>query len=191
MSIAQIVEQYLNENPLLIKYSSEGLLNISALARKIRDEKKIKKSEEAVMVALHRFFSKISLNNEKTTKQIKKIIESSVVNLRTNYAVGVYSTQINAEFDAVISFGKTCVVLGEKQNMEKIRKKARYYRDNLFLIEIKHGKNIEDTPGVVFHILARLYQANISIVEIFSAWDTTYILIKNKELKRIFSMFFK
>ena len=159
-TVGKIVEDYMYERPYLLFMASQGIVNITALARKIKND-------------------------------AKNIVNDTNVNIHSNYAVLVadIKQQINAK--NIISYSDKQVCIGEKSNLQKYKNKAEFYRDELVLIELRHANEIEDTPGVLFHILAKFYEQSISILEIFSAYDSTYILIEKEDVQKIMKMFFR
>ena len=187
--VSALVEEYLTKRPVLLYYASEGIVNVSSLARRIKREIGITKSDDAVMVALYRYlegFGKVKIDEEKVTK----VLQETSANIRSDYAVAIFHGQYKGEADALISFGKMSAAIGEAKILRKHRQDAFFYLENLALVELKHKENIEHIPGVMFYLLARFYEKNVSIVEVFSAWDATYILIEKKDLPAVFEMFF-
>ncbi|PIT84320.1 hypothetical protein COU37_04080 [Candidatus Micrarchaeota archaeon CG10_big_fil_rev_8_21_14_0_10_45_29] len=187
--VSKIVEEYIEQRPMLLAHASEGIINISSLARKIREEAGVARSEEAVMISLYRYIEKCKKWSGGKGSG-KKIMQNTSTNVKSNYAALVVEGEFSKKADAVLSFGKISVVIGNADNISKYKKGAVYYRDGLVLLELKHSKNIEDDAGVLFHILGKFYEKDISIMEFFSAWDTTYILIEKKDLKKAMEMFF-
>ncbi|MFN3910207.1 MAG: hypothetical protein ACK4J0_03180 [Candidatus Anstonellaceae archaeon] len=187
-SVFELVEQYLYETPILFFYASEGILNISALAKKIKNDLDINKSDEAVMISLYRILEKQKRSIK--VEEVKHIIKNSIVNIYSDYAVLVADIKQDIKAKNLIEFSSTQVAIGEKKELERYKHKAKYYQDNLGLIEFKHKKNIENIPGVLFYILSIFYQYSISIIEIFSVWDSTYILIEKKDINKVVQMYF-
>ncbi|MEM3362297.1 MAG: hypothetical protein QXG16_03205 [Candidatus Anstonellaceae archaeon] len=187
-SLRDIIEQYLYENPILLYYSYLKILNITALAKKIKQELQIKKSDQAVMINLYRLIEK----QDKIVKrdEIEEIIKNSIINIYSDYAVLVADIKQNITAKNLIAFSDKQVAIGEKKELQAYKNKVKYYQDGLGLIEFKHPKNIEKIPGVLFYILANFYQHSISIIEIFSVWDTTYILVEKKDINKIIKMYF-
>ncbi|MEM4360695.1 MAG: hypothetical protein QXV83_00950 [Candidatus Anstonellaceae archaeon] len=187
-SLRDIIEQYLYENPILLYYSYLKILNITALAKKIKQELQIKKSDQAVMINLYRLIEK----QDKIVKrdEIEEIIKNSIINIYSDYAVLVADIKQNIIAKNLIAFSDKQVAIGEKKELQAYKNKVKYYQDGLGLIEFKHPKNIEKIPGVLFYILANFYQHSISIIEIFSVWDTTYILVEKKDINKIIKMYF-
>lgn len=188
-SVAKMVEEYLYDRPYLLSLASDGILNTTALARKIKTETKITKTDEAVMISLYRFLEKAQKVMPDTNKT-QEIIRSTSVNIHSNYAVLVADIKQDIVAKNIISYSDKQVCIGEQNNLQKYKNKAQFYRDELTLLELKHGREIEDTPGILFHILSKFYEQSISIMEVFSAYDSTYILIRKEDMPKIMKMFF-
>ena len=188
-SVAKIVEEYLYERPYLLSMAAEGILNTTALARKIKEEAKITKTDEAVMISLYRFLEKAK-HVLPPKNDAKSIVKNTSVNIHSNYAVLVAGIKQEIDAKNIISYSDKQVCIGEQNNLQKYKNKARYYRDGLTLLELRHQKEIEDIPGVLFHILSKFYEQSITILEIFSAYDSTYILIEKEDVQKVMKMFF-
>jgi len=189
LSVSKIVENYMYERPYLLSLAAEGIINTSSLARKIKSEGGITRSDEAVMIALYRFLEHAQKVLPPSTEP-KKIVENTAVNVHSDYAVLVAGIKKEIRSKNIISYSDKQVCIGEKTTLREYSEGAIYYRENLALIELRHNKNIEDTPGVLFHILAKFYEQSITIMEVFSAWDSTYILIRKEDVPKIMKMFF-
>ncbi len=179
--IKEKVEEYISSRPILIHYLSKGLINISALTRKIKKELKIKKSDEAVMMAIYRTPKLISEQG----REAEKIISKSEVGIKTGYAVVVSKYPLDIEFDAFSNFGKIYLYILPEKNLPESKRGIISIKKDLLLVEFTHPIEIEEVPGVVFHITSLFYEMNISIVELISSWDKTYVLIEEKEGERI------
>ncbi len=177
-NLKEKVKSYLMERPLLLLYLKEGLINISALTRKIKKELKIKKSDEAVMMAIHRvgkFFPSIKEN---------EVLKNSAIGIKTNYCVIVGEKKLDIKADAVSSFGKIYLYIAPEKEGEKAKEYISK-KEGLMLIEFSHPIEVETTPGVVFKILSLFYEMNISIIELISSWDKTYLLVEEKDGKKV------
>lgn len=188
-SVASIVEEYMYDRPHLLGLASDGIVNTTALARRIKEESKITRSDEAVMISLYRFLEKAKKVMPES-KKAQEIIKSTSINVHSDYAVLVADIKRDIKAKNIISYSDKQVCIGGRGKLQEYRKMAEFYREGLTLIELCHNKNIEDTPGVLFHILARFYEQSITIMEVFSAWDSTYILIKKEDVPKIMKMFF-
>jgi len=188
-SVAQMVEEYMYERPYLLSMANEGIVNTTALARKIKEEANITRTDEAVMIALYRFLEKAQKVMPET-KSAREIVKNTSVNIHSNYAVLVADIKREIKAKNIISYSDKQVCIGDENNLQDYKKIAEFYRGGLTLLELKHNKNIEDTPGVLFHILSKFYEQSISIMEVFSAWDSTYILIQKEDVQKIMKIFF-
>ncbi len=189
VSVSKIVEEYMYERPYLLDLANQKLINTSSLARKIKQDANIKRSQDAVMVALYRFLQK-SHKILPPSNEPKKIVQTTTINIRSGYAVLVADIKKEIKSKNIISYSDKQVCIAERNLLKQYEKDSIYYKEGLTLIELAHAKNIEETPGVLFHILAKFYEQSISIMEVFSAWDSTYILIEKKDVQKVINMFF-
>lgn len=189
LSVAKQVENYMYERPYLLSLASEGVVNTSSLARKIKTETGISRSDEAVMISLYRFLEKAQ-KVLPPSKKANEIVKGTQVDIRSGYAVLVADIKQDIKAKNIISYSDKQVCIGEESTLLKYKNKAQFYRGSLTLLELRHEQNIEDVPGVMFHLLSRFYEQSITIMEIFSAWDSTYILIQKEDVPKIMKMFF-
>jgi hypothetical protein len=187
--VSKIVEEYMYERPYLLELANQKIINTSSLARKIKQDANIKRSQDAVMVALYRILQKSHRILPQSNEQ-KKIVQNTTINIRSDYAVLVADIKKEIKSKNIISYSDKQVCIAEKNLLKQYERDSIYYKENLTLIELRHAKNIEETPGVLFHILAKFYEQSISIMEVFSAWDSTYILIEKKDVQKVINMFF-
>jgi len=185
-SVADIIEEYMEENPILCYYLNENLINISSLARKIKKELNLNKSFEAIMISIYRFAQKKQAVYK--IDEAKSILSKTTLNIYSDYVVLVADLKQKIKAKNLIAFSNTQVAIGEKSELVGYKNNALYYQDGLSLIELKHNKNIEKIPGVLFYILAMFYQQGINIIEVFSAWDSTYLLIEKKHIEKVIKM---
>jgi hypothetical protein len=192
ITAGEVVKAYVEERPSLFVYFINGLINVNALARKIKMESGSDKNEGALIVALHRLAEEVTsgyMGRKYGEKTIQKFLVDTEVNVYSNYAVAVFEGKSEVAADAKISFGKKTIAMGKKKDLEKVRHGALYYKDDLAVVEFVHPEGAEDVPGIVFRIYWKFFEKGISIIETFSAWNVTYIVVNREDLKKVTETF--
>ncbi len=172
----EVVKEYLISRPLLLRYLAQDLINVSALARRIKNECSLKTSEEAIMMSLYRIAKQKLFTEDEKARQI---LANTDLAVRTAYAIVVSDQPLALECEATICFGKNYVyILPEREIREGVAGKVKR---GLILLEFIHPYEVEHTPGVVFQLLAQFYEMSVNIVELISSRERTYILIDERD----------
>ncbi len=192
-SIAEEVFKWLEERPCIQLCLFYNLINYSSLSRYIQKELKVK-NFDAVIVAIRRYRK----NLEKAvnlSKSIKNILKSSTLEIKTGINVYVIRDpatisnilkKLNESYLHIIKGYDYYLIITDK-TLSEISKKY----ENLAEIRIKSPEKIESVPGVVFFIYQKLFERNINIVETYSCWTDTIILIEKKDLTKALDVFEK
>jgi len=209
MTAGDIVKAYVEERPSLFVYFINGLINVNALARKVREDTGTDKNEGALVVALHRLAEEVTSgyigrkHGERAIAEpsaparrhgreqaaMEKFLADTDINVYSNYAVAVFEGHDHVDAEVKISFGKKTIVVGKRKELGRYRPRADYYRDDLAVVEFVHPEGAEDLPGVVFRIYWKFFEKNISIIETFSAWNVTYVVVRMDDLKKVTELF--
>jgi hypothetical protein len=187
-----VVKAYVEERPSLFVYFINGLVNVNALARKVREDTKTDKNEGALVVALHRLAEEVTsdyMGRKHGERAMERFLSDTDINVYSNYAVAVFEGHNHVDAEVKISFGKKTIVVGKRKELVRYKPSADYYRDDLAVVEFVHPQGAEDMPGVVFRIYWRFFEKNISIIETFSAWNVTYIVVRMEDLKKVTELF--
>ena len=190
LTARELVKEYIEERPSLFTYFLDGMLNVKALARKVKQETGTQKNEDALAIALHRLNEEINkeyVRERPGRKALEQFLKETETNVYSDYAVAVLN-EANAsriEAEVKISFGKKTFVAGKRKNLEKFSKKAKFYKENLAVVELIHPEGAEDMSGIVFRVYWKLAEKGINIVETFSVWNVTYVVIEKDDLKKV------
>ncbi len=204
MNITKESEEYISRHPSIKDSLKEGLVNYSALSRRICKERGIK-NFDAVLVACRRYCRKLKAERS-TEREIIDILRKGKVEARNKTTVAVIGK--NASIDSLIELerkikskgeaihivecGGDTVIITSDEFCELINKIFRGYvtRINSGLVEIviKSPPEIETTPGVVSTISTLLFENNVNIVEIASCWTDTIIVIEEKDTSKVMEL---
>lgn len=170
MSSAAKVEIYVSKRPYIKEALAEGIVNYSALARKIcRDEDL--ESEDAVKVALSRYEDHISREREERRSKVEKILEKTSMSVRPGVDV-VKQEEEDVIVSAETGNGYTSVVGGGDKA----------------LVSLESPEALESTPGVVEFILSSLAAEGINVDQLISCREDTHLLIDEEDASKTLEM---
>jgi aspartokinase len=186
----ELVKEYVEERPSLFTYFLDGMLNVKALARKVKQETGTHKNEDALAIALHRLYEEVNKDyiwERSGGKALEKFLKETETNVYSDYAVAVLDEENakSADAEVKVSFGNKTFIAGKRRNIEKYAKHAKFYKENLAVVELIHPEGAEDMPGIVFRVYWKLAEKGINIVETFSVWNVTYVVIEKEDLKKV------
>ncbi|MFB6175064.1 MAG: ACT domain-containing protein [Candidatus Nanohalobium sp.] len=163
MSSAAKVELYISKRPYLKEALAEGIVNYSALARKICEEEGLE-SFDAVKMAVSRYEDHISSQREERRSKVEEVLGETSMKVRPG--VGVVKQEVE---DSIVSSetasGCTSVV-GEGDKA---------------LISLESPEVLESTPGVVEFILSSLAAEGINVDQLISCREDTHLVVEDDE----------
>jgi len=210
ITVAEVLSSIIMESPFLEEAIAEGLINLSALARKVqkRIEKALMKpvSESAILMALKRLSPKVEGKmklNEKTLCQLGDLMVRSDL---TEFTFGRSSTildcqheflnAIRGRIEPFVTFTQgvyetTAIVnadLGD--TLEDIFAGERLIASeaDLSAITIRLAPESIYTPGVHYSILKQLAWHDINVVEVVSTYTEFSIILQKAQVDTSFSV---
>jgi hypothetical protein len=211
ITIPEIVEQIIKSSPFLEEGLSEGIINLSALARKIKpeiEEKLMKEVQEgAIVMALKRLSPSIS--NQPThkiqsfadnlgdiivrNKLIVYTIENSATLVsRQKTLLERISDQKDTFFTVSQGINETAIILSK--NIDHHFKELFRFEniisdlDLLSSISIKLPQGNNLISGIYYFMFKRLAWEDINIAEVISTTNEFTIVIEDKDIDRAFSV---
>lgn len=210
LTVSRVVREIIKEAPFLEEGLEREIINLSALSRLLKPqiEKRLLKEikEGAIVMALKRMEERLKRERKKR-KKILEILEIRTVNNLSLFTFSISPTIYEKikEFQK-IKFKKreTICILSEgtreitftisSQLIKKIkenfkREKLLFKKDNLSLITLRFPRKTISIPGTYYQILKFLAWEKINLIEIFSTYTELSLLIEEKNVKRVFSIF--
>ncbi|MFZ5554205.1 MAG: aspartate kinase [Bacteroidota bacterium] len=210
-TIPEVVEDIIRKSPFLEEALADGLINVSSLARKIRDEisERLKKDvkEGAVIMAINRMapsnYYKINLRIQNFMHSIGDVIVRSnlsdftFLNSETLYicqAELLKHVSTQKELFCTFSQGvyETTIICSNSLKdfvMVNFKKeKGMSVTDSLASITIKLPKENTEISGIYYYILKRIAWEGININEVISTSNEFTIVVKDKDIDRTFSI---
>ncbi len=203
-TVSSVVENYIKTKPFLLSALSQGIINLTSLARNIMSEldsefgKEIKQG--AVVMALKRLSDDLDFRvNHKISRVLKSIGEITVRSSLVDYNFAVSETILSSQAELISEINKnsdifytssrgvneTNIVVSESVShlVEKhfANEKLVEKTNNLASITIKLPKENVSTPGVYYFIFQRLAWEGIIINEVIStSYEFTIFVSEEK-----------
>jgi hypothetical protein len=202
-STASIVREYIDTHPSIKDGMRMGIINLSALARKIMDEKGIK-SEEAALMACRRY--ELDPKTKTNEEAILRVLRRSKLEIRTK----VVTMTARSSWHMYGKLEKTMSAMrGRDHNVHVIQGTAgvtiimdgavaKEVRDIVGEDEVlKEAKDlvelivtspevVEDVQGVVAFLSSSLSSRGINFLEVISCYKDTMFVIEQSDMMSAF-----
>ncbi|MFN7043940.1 MAG: aspartate kinase [Flavobacterium sp.] len=210
-TISSVVEQYIKSKPFLLSSLSQGIINLTSLARIMMPEleahlgKDIKQG--AVVMSLKRLSEELDFKiNYKISKVLKNIGEITVRSSLTDFTYVISDTlldnqaklisEINKQQDIFYTSSRgvneTNIVTSTSVEpmVEAIFKneKLTHKIENLSSITVKLPQENISTPGVYYYIFQRLAWEGIIIHEVISTTNEFTIIVSDDQIDVAFKV---
>lgn len=211
ITIPSAVEQVIKKKPFLESALIEGIVNLSALSRKIKDEIEEELGKEvndgAIIMALNRLVPRLELISAMKFKKVVEnigdiIVRSSLADYAFVNSKTLYKKQsellerINGQSDIFCTFsqgvGETTLVISTSiaplvedifADEQMISKTV-----NLSSITVKLPQENSIYPGVYYFIFKELAWDNINISEVISTTNEFTVIVDDSDIHRAFSI---
>jgi len=204
MNITKLTEKYINEHPSIKDCVRKGLINYSALTRKIVEDSnlEIKKNFDAILIACRRYFRKVR-KGKLLEDKVKDILKQSKLGVKNKIIVALVQKDVyfghllelhkmvknKAEVFDVIEGSSTMTLITAEEFKDSIKKlfknKIIKITENLAEVTLKSSKDLEETPGVIAYLTALLAGNGINIIEIMSTWTDTLFVISEDDIAKV------
>lgn len=210
-TISSIVENYISTKPFLLTALSQGIINLTSLARvilpEIEQELEKEVKQGAVVMALKRLSSDLDFRtNHKITKVLKDIGEITVRSFLTDYTFLISDSilkkqeellsHINSKKDVFYTSSRgvneTNIVISSSMNSlidnvfegEKVVQKS----EDLSAITVKLPEENVTTSGLYYFIFQRLAWEGVVIKEVISTTNEFTILVSDEQIDVAFKV---
>lgn len=201
VTTAELTEGYISEHRSIKDCLKKGLINYSALSRRIARELGIKDaSKEAILIAARRYKEKIK--DEAHENNIIGLFKNSNIEIKNN--IVTYTLKKNVYLESLIEVEKeikkggglffsiegtkTITIILQKQNKKLMESKLKNYiltkKEDLSLITI-NSPGIEKIAGAVSYITGLFFENDINIEEFMSCYEDTLIVINTPDVEKI------
>ena len=210
-TISEAVEETIKQSPFMEDFLIDGIINLTALARKIKPEIEMHLGKEvqqgAMVMALKRFNPQLNIS---TKKKINKFMSNlGAITVRSNLNDYAFSNSAslaknqttllskisdNKEVFYALSMGthETTIVISASQSdlvNELFKKETRLsIKQNLSSISIKLPTQLYDTPGVYFYMLQKIAWAGINVIDVISTIYEFTIIVEDVDVGNTFNI---
>jgi len=210
ITISEIILEKIKTSPYLETIIAEGLLNISAFARKIKPdiEKILMKpvTESAIIMATKRLTDKIKKRVAVFHTESKNINDITVKLNISEYTFRNSETLHNCESELLLKkkgnhssfltfthgiYESTILLSSVLEKFVTVIFKNEILISSikdLGAIILKLPNNSYDSPGIYFDILKQLAWENLSVIEVVSTLNEFSIILNQKSIDRAFSI---
>jgi hypothetical protein len=188
-STSELVWLYIKQRPFLKEVLRQGVVNYSALARRISaDAFGSKKRQNAVKMALIRLGGRMDEVESDLEARILSVLKRSSMVMKTKVAVVISKRELEGIHPlSNVKSGRHITYIIEQKELEKIHPKALWKREeNLNLIIIESPEDVEEVPGVISYILGSLASEGINIVEFISCYTDTLLVVRQADTERAY-----
>lgn len=193
MSIANDVRLYLRNKPYILEAMEKDIANLSKLARIVQNDLSLE-SEYAVKAALVRFSGEVKKTKHKREEKILGILNRCKVSVLDNVSLLISDKQIDIESRSKVNIDPYHIYIVEKRIFEKNRKEIENNSLQLFdecaVLHLSSPKDIQKTPGYLAIILSILAEQNINIIEFFSCYAETIIVVERFDALKAYEILY-
>ncbi len=209
-TVAEVVEEIVGAAPFLEDGLALGILNLSALARRLRPrvEAALLKevSDAAVMMALKRLAPRFTSKGAEVSRLLRRMgeltVRSSLVEFTFRNSDSILEPQkellhaIQRRSNTFITvtqgvFEVTVIasaVLADTIEKVFASEKKVSRLDDLSAINIRLPRETVHTPGVHYVILKQLAFADINVVEVVSTFTELTVVLSHQDVDRAFTV---
>ena len=205
VTISHIVNKMIDENIYLQEAIGRGIASYGSVAKQLKPEIEFELRKEvahyAVVAAIRRYSEKLNVR----FKEIKFRSNTSEVNLKTNVIdLSVLRTpsifdKLKRIYDLIkfekgdilhIIYGRNSVsIVTNERYKDQINnflqnEKILNFKENLVCLSFSIGKELIDTPGVLFTIVRNFAWENINIIEVISIDMEITFIVKEEDAVR-------
>ena len=203
VTISHIVNKKIDENIYLQEAIGRGIASYGSVAKQLKPDIEFELRKEvahyAVVAAIRRYSEKLNVR----FKEIKFRSNTSEVNLKTNVVdLSVLRTpsifdKLKRIYDLIkfekgdilhIIYGRNSVsIVTNERYKDQINnflqnEKILNFKENLVCLSFSIGKELIDTPGVLFTIVRNFAWENINIIEVISIDMEITFIVEEKDV---------
>jgi len=195
--IACAVRKKLAEKPGMREYLRQGIVNVTALSRKLAKEMNVK-NVQAIVSAVKRFRSEVEEEGEEYAKKMQKVLADCKVSLSNDVAVITlphpvdwHPLEKHLHIKHVVEGGSVTNVIVDDQSMDAFVKTGvapMAVRRGLAAITVKSNVDFATTPGALIFMLAPISYAGINIDETLSCYNEKILILKSGDAKKAYDI---
>jgi hypothetical protein len=202
-SVVSRVYDALDEDIYLRNSIKMGVANLSAISEKIQAEAVPSASKEAVRAAVRRYVSE--MEKEESNDALAKLLSNTSFSLKSNISViqafqdrrSLASVQdalkaMGLEFNVISSSHAVTLIMGDDNAKEAAKLLGKDHildhKGGLHAIYLTSGKDIKTVPGFVAYISALFFRKGINIIEFYSCYTDTVLIVSREDSLRAYQL---
>lgn len=186
--LPNLISLYVKRRPVLHEVLRQGIVNYSALARKLCIELNVE-NEDAVKMALIRLSKKLEKTDEDLEGKILAVLRQSSMVVKNKVAVILTTRKLdNIKPLSFTQSGRHMTYIVEQRELEKEKQIPGRIEENLNLIIIESPQSVEEVPGVISYVLASLSSEGINVVEFISCSTDTLLVLKQSDTQKAYGI---
>lgn len=202
-STAQVVRDYIDSHPSIKDCLKLGIINLSALARRVMEEEGVQ-SEEAALIACRRY--ELDPKDKISEQEIVRVLTRSKIEIRTKVAILTArpSWNIYAKLERAMSAlrgrniplhviqGTASVTIITDESVAKelediIGKEDLLKRqEDLVELVVTSPDVIEEVPGIMAYLSTTMASRGINFIEVISCYKDTMFVVEEKDMVKAF-----
>jgi len=203
--VAQAVRTYIDARPVVRDALAMGIVNLSALTRRIRDETGLG-SEEAVLVACRRYTPKTAQADYQAG--IRKVLDKSKLEVRTRVATlalhpspktflrlekAMNALQGRSHPIHILHGSESITIITDESLLAEMKETLGtddLIKESKGLVElnIRSPDSIEDVPGVLAFLASTMAARGINFLEVVSCYKDNIFIIEEADLFQAFQV---
>jgi hypothetical protein len=202
--VAQVVRDYIDAHPSIKDCLVDGLINLSALSRRIMQEKGLTQME-ATLVAARRYEATAPRHNERLIRatlaksRIEVTSRVAIITLRNDWQLygklqGLLRRALGeGHVPKVLQGSKAITLITDEATAAAVEEEMG--KQNLISLDrglvelaVTSPESIRDTPGIIAYLYGSLSGNGINIVETMSCYTDTIFIVAPKDMMRAFEV---
>ena len=201
MSVQKIVEDYIRKHPSLKDSLTKDIVNYSKLARLIVKGSSLHLGFDAVVVGLRRLQKKLEKNI--LEEEIKELLKETRLEVKNRMVVFILKKNVEfkalekiydkclkerIEFNVVQSSSAITLIIENEMAKEcDLLFKGKVIKKHNHVLEVilKSDEKVEEVPGVLSHLFRLFGEHGINVIETFSCYKDTVLVIAEKDIEKV------
>lgn len=205
--VARVVREYIETHPSVRDCLVDGLVNLSALSRRIMQERGLTQME-ATLVACRRYEASAPRHNERLIRQtlarsrVEVVSKVAIVTLRNDWQIygrlqGFLRRALSEGHVPKVLQGSKAITLITDENTARVVEeelgKVNLLSLDKGLVElaVTSPESIRYVPGIMAFLYGTLSGNGINVVETMSCYTDTIFVVEPKDMMRAFEILTK
>ncbi|MBI1972095.1 MAG: hypothetical protein HYS53_02230 [Candidatus Aenigmarchaeota archaeon] len=180
------VRLYIENHPFVSNMLAAGIVNYSALARKM--QKEIGGSVETIKVAIARESRNAVKFRGYDESRVVELLKKSRISIQDKTAVVISENKLNIPRLIASEITENNVYIVDQTKLDITEAKHVKISKDLVALIINSPEKIEHTPGVIAFLTQFFASKGVNIRELISCYTDTVIVLDQKNGAKVFSL---